>query len=634
MTAGKRRDARPDPAAWGVARSYTDTGDTRHRPSRRSVAAALEAMGADSPAPTGAPAVILAPGQGASLAAPALCLLEEGGELALEGRVPPDLPVGVHSLIDRRGTPAPLIVAPVACHLPRGLRVGGLSVQLYAARSAASWGIGDLADLRVLAAWAAELGAGAVLVSPLHAALPTLPQQDSPYSPSSRRFRTLLALRIEEIDGFAADPELGALAARGTALNRARLIDRDAVFRLKLAALERLHAGFRADPAFTAYRAAQGGVLRRFAIHCALIEAYPGSWLSWPAELRHPSAGAVTAWARAHRERVALHEWIQWQIDRQLEAAAPSTRVVNDLAVGVDPDGADAWLDQDLMVPGIRLGAPPDAFATGGQAWELPVLNPWRLRAAGYAPFREAVRAALRHAGGIRIDHVLGLFRQWWIPPGADPAEGVYVRYPSRELLAILALESHRARALVVGEDLGTVARGVRGALARHRVLSSRVLWFEDRPPEHLPRRCLATLGTHDLPTVAGLWSSADLEAQRELGLEPDSSAQRRLRAHVEALGLDPEAALAGVCAALHARLARSPSAVVTASLDDLALAAERPNLPGSAGRRPNWRIGLPRPLEQLLDDPFARATAATVFRRSDAEHPRDGARSRARIGP
>jgi 4-alpha-glucanotransferase len=609
---------RRDPAAWGIALSFTDAHGARRRPSHGTVAAALDALGADAPFPPAEPAVIVSPGTPVDVADHVTCVLEDSTELAIAPRLPPDLPLGVHSLVDRRdGTRRPLIVAPAGCYLPRGLRLGGLSVQLYATRSAGSWGIGDLADLRTLATWSAARGAGALLVNPLHAPLPTFPQQDSPYSPSSRRFRTLLALHIEDIDGFAGDPELAALARKGTALNAERLIDRDEVFRLKRAALERLHSRCPGDAALDAYCAEHGDALRQFAIHSALAERHGDDWRRWPAELRHPSAGGVAQWAAAHREHVALHEWIQWQIDVQLAAAGREVRLINDLAVGVDPKGVDAWIDQDLVVPGMRLGAPPDAFAIAGQDWGLPVLDPWKLRASGYKPFRDVIRAGVRRAGGLRIDHVLGLFRQWWIADGADPADGVYVRFPSEELLALVALESHRAGALVVGEDLGTVAPGVRTALARHRVLSSRLLWFEDRPPEKLPWRCQAAVSSHDLPTVAGLWTGADLEEQRKLGLEPDAAAYARLRKRIEALGVAPDADVAQVCALLHTRLARSRAAVVTASLDDLALISDRANMPGSAGRRPNWRLSMRRPLEEVLDSTFAQTTAQTAFRRS-----------------
>lgn len=612
--------ARRSPRAWGIVPSFVDTEGVWRRPSARAVTAALDAMGADAVAPPGEPSLVLAPGEAAELATPAEAVLEDGTRLPAALRLPPDLPLGVHHLepLDG-GVHRAVIVAPLHCHRPPGLRTGGLAVQLYAARSWGSWGIGDLADLRSLGRWAAALGAGVVLVNPLHAPLPFLPQQDSPYSPSSRRYRAPLALRIEEVDGYleADDPSLDALAVAGRALNAERLIDRDAVHRLKLAALERLHARFDGSPAFDTYRHQPGEALRLFATHNALAEEFGRTWPAWPDELRHPTAPAVARWAGRHAERVEFHAWVQWQIDKQLAAASRATPVMHDLAVGVDPAGADAWIDQDTLVSGVRIGAPPDEFNAAGQDWGLPPFDPWRLRAAGFAPFRDPVRAGLRHAGALRLDHVMGLFRLWWITPGADPGDGVYVRYPSEELLAVLALESHRAGALIVGEDLGTVGHGVRSALARRGLLAYRVLWFEDRPASALPRGVMAAVTTHDLPTVAGLWRGGDAAEQRRLGNDADADATDARRARIAvATGVPVEADAAAVAERLHDDLAASPAAIVTVTLDDLALVEERPNLPGVGGTRPNWRLALPGPLEDLMENDFARRLAALVARR------------------
>src|SRR5581483_12268989 len=444
--------------------------------------------------------------------------LEDGTALTVRERLPPDLPLGYHRLqpLDG-GEPTRLIVAPERCFLPPALRTWGWAVQLYALRSGASWGIGDLADLRRLARWSRDgAGAGMLLVSPLHAAAPLLPQQPSPYFPSSRRFHNPLYLRVEEAPGAAeADLDLHALATAGRALNAARRIDRDAVYRLKREALELLWRRFRDDGAFARYRAEQGVGLEQFATFQALAERQGGGWHAWPEPLRRPDGAAVARFAREQAERVGFHAWLQWLLDQQLARAGAELPLLQDLPIGVDPDGADAWAWQDVLALDASVGAPPDFYNRQGQDWGLPPFVPRALRAAGYEPFIESIRATLRHAGGLRIDHVMGLFRLFWIPRGMEPSRGTYVRYPSEELLAILALESQRAGAFVVGEDLGTVEEGVRERLAALAILSYRLLWFEADPPAAFPRQALAAITTHDLPTIAGLWSGADLRHLR-----------------------------------------------------------------------------------------------------------------------
>ena len=323
--------------------------------------------------------------------------------------------------------------------------------------------------LRKLAEWSrTALGAEAIILNPLHAVLPLVPQESSPYFPSSRRYRNPLYLRVEEVPGAAeARLDLDRLAAQGRALADERRIDRDAVFRLKMAALETLWAGGeRNDEGLTRYRAREGRALDEFATFCVLVERHGAGWKQWPASYRHPASPAVSRFAAEHAERVTFHAWLQWQLDEQLARAGRALRLVTDLAIGFDGEGADAWAWQDVLAQGVTVGAPPDEFAHEGQDWGTPPFIPGRLRAHGYQPFVETVRAGFRHAGGMRIDHVMGLFRLFWVPGGGTARAGAYVRYPTEDLLAILALESERARALVVGEDLGTVAPGVRERLA------------------------------------------------------------------------------------------------------------------------------------------------------------------------
>jgi len=294
--------------------------------------------------------------------------------------------------------------------------------------------------------------------------------------------------------------------------------------------------------------------------------------------------------------------------------------VIQDLPIGVDADGADAWAWQDMLALGMSVGAPPDAFSPHGQDWGLPPLIPHRLRGARYEPFIQTIRAALRHAGGLRIDHVMGLFRLFWIPRGMTAADGAFVRYPVDDLLAIVALESHRARAFVVGEDLGTVEGGVRERLAAQRVLSYRLFWFESEPPARYPELALAAVTTHDLPTIAGLWTGTDLEAQRALGWHPNEGGFQWMRARLrEFAGVDDSAAVPEVIERTYRLLAGSPCAVVTATLEDALAVPERPNLPGTTTERPNWSLALPAPLEELERHPLPRAIAGALRDRARA---------------
>jgi 4-alpha-glucanotransferase len=290
--------------------------------------------------------------------------------------------------------------------------------------------------------------------------------------------------------------------------------------------------------------------------------------------------------------------------------------VIHDLPIGVDPGGADAWAWQDSLARGVSVGAPPDPFNAEGQNWGIPPFIPSRLRAAGYGPLRETLRASLREGGGLRIDHVMGLFRLFWIPEGKPAVEGAYVYYPADELIAIVALESVRAGAVVIGEDLGTVEPGVRERLARAKILSYRLAYFQDQPPGDYPELALAAITTHDLPTVAGLWTGADLTAQRAVGLTVREDDLSRMRQRIRELaGVGENAALEELVVELHRALAAAPSLILNATLDDALLALERPNLPGTCFERPNWSLPLPRPLEELLEAELPRRIAAALRR-------------------
>jgi 4-alpha-glucanotransferase len=594
--------------AWGIDSGYEDALGQWHDTPEETRSALLAAMGAEpagSGPPAQAPVLVVRPDQHTPLPEPAELSLEDGTVLRVETALPADLPFGYHELhLLKEQRTVRVIATPGACDLPKDLRTWGWSVQLYALRSALSWGIGDLADLRRLGRWSArELNAGILLVNPLHAATPVVPQQPSPYFPSSRRYRNLLYLHIEDIPGAVeARLDLERLAAAGRALNGERRIDRDAVFRLKMEALQVLWARFDGSPAFDRYCSEQGKALVQFATFCALAMHYGYGWHSWRAEYRHPHSPAVVRFSTKHADRVRFHQWVQWLLDEQLARAATEIPVMQDLPIGVDPDGADAWAWQDVFATNVTVGCPPDEYNTQGQDWGLPPFVPHKLRAAGYEPFVQTIRATLRHAGGLRIDHVMGLFRLYWIPQDADPSMGAYVRYPADELLAIVALESHRAQAFVVGEDLGTVEQTAQKQLADHRILSYRVLWFETDPPSHYPELALTAVTTHDLPTIAGLWTGADLQVQHELGLRPNEEGISEIRQRLCSLaGLAEEAEVDEVVRRTHQLLAEAPSAVLTATLEDALTVEERPNMPGTTNELwPNWSVALPAPLEDL----------------------------------
>jgi 4-alpha-glucanotransferase len=607
---------------WGIDDGYEDALGVWHETPPTTRFALLAAMGVDPAelsAPPAAPVQVVRPHQILPLGGPAELTLEDGTVLQVAAALPPDLPLGYHTLRPLDGGAAvQVIVSPGQCCGPRRARQWGWAVQLYALRSHRSWGIGDLADLRGLAAWSATaLQTDFLLVNPLAAALPVLPQQPSPYFPSSRCYRNLLYLRIEEIPGAAKlGADLERLAATGRALNQERVIDRDAIFRLKVAALEQLWQGFGGDPAFDQYCHAQGDALNHFAMFCTLAEHYGQGWRHWPAAYRHPDAPAVQRFVAAHRERVRFHQWVQWLLDAQLAGVAAVLPVMHDLPIGIDPNGADAWVWQDLLATDVTVGAPPDEFNTLGQNWGLPAFVPHKLRAAAYQPFRHTIQAALRHAAGLRIDHVMGLFRLYWIPQDADPSMGAYVRYPADELLAILALESTRAQAFVVGEDLGTVEAAAREQLHTHRLLSYRLLWFETEPPARYPARALAAVTTHDLPTIAGLWSGADLQAQHDLGLQPNTAGLQEIRQRLQAMtGLPAAAAVDEVVRRTHQLLAEAPSGMLVATLEDALAVVERPNMPNTTTEWPNWSRALPCSLEGIERHPLVQAVATALQR-------------------
>lgn len=609
-----------------VAAEYVDAFDRRRTVPPAARAAVLAAMGLDyGEEPPDGPAVAIAR-RGAPLPAPGELVLEDGTVLGTPDTMPIDAPYGYHRLRRDDGTDQLLITGPGRCHLPRGVRAWGWAVQLASLRSRGSWGIGDLADLRRLAEWSTAAGAGFVAVSPLGAPNPGPSPEPSPYYPSTRRFGSPLHVAIEPIAAERPGVDLDALAERGRALSAARRIDRTAIAALKVEALERLWAaGAGDDPRFRAWREAQGEPLERWATFVVLTERFGPGWTGWPESCRDPRSRAVAEVAEASADRIGFHAWIQWCFDRQLAGASAPLRRLADMPVGVDPGGFDAWDWQGQVAMTASIGAPPDRFNGAGQDWGLPPFIPHRLREAGYRPFIETIRAQLRHAGGLRIDHVLGLFRLWWVPSGHGPAEGTYVRYPTDEMLEIVALESHRAGAIIVGEDLGTVPPGVRDELRRRRLLSTRLVLFEREPPSRYPRQALAAVTTHDLPTIAGVLSGADLDDQAAAGIDPDPASNELLRARLlDAAGLREPTSSKTVTVAVHRAVAGSPSVLVAATLEDALGVEVRTNVPGTvAPQRDNWNLALPATLEEIVEDRGV-AAHADALRRGRASGRRD----------
>ncbi len=622
MSTDASTDGRPDDATpgrqqvdrWGIQLEWVDADDRAQTVPADIVGRLREQIGeAPEDLESRAP-VVTRPGRDLGLGTVEV-VCEDGERRRVDGTLPDDFPLGYHRVRTAEDHDRLLVVSPGRCWLPPGWRAWGWAVQLYATRSRGSWGFGDLADLGAVREWAQTLGAGFLLVNPLHAVAPTLPQEASPYLPATRRFRNPLYLRVEDVPG-AERVDLERSAERGRALDEHRMIDRDAVWKLKCEALERVFAtGAAGEPDFVRWRAAAGRSLEEFAIWCALAEQHGPSWPEWPPDLHDPHGDGVLAFAEQHADRVTFHAWLQWVLDEQLRSARGDLTVIQDLPIGVAGGGADAWAWQGTMATGVRVGAPPDAFNAAGQDWGSPPLTPWRLRLAEYRPFIESIRATMAGGGGIRIDHVMGLFRLWWVPEGSHPAEGAYVRYPSEELLDIVALESHRARSIVVGEDLGTVEPGVREALAEHDMLSYRLLWFEEDDPAQWPVKALAAVTTHDLPTVAGLLSGSDVEEQAHYTDEPRERLERgreQLLRRLEAGGMRAADGPSAAAEAVYGLLGRAPCTLLSATLDDAVAETRRPNMPGVVARA-NWSLSLPVPLEDLPRDPTATSVAATL---------------------
>jgi 4-alpha-glucanotransferase len=529
---------------------------------------------------------------------------------------------------------ATLAVVPDKSYLPSSLAVGrrlwGLAAHLYTLRSDADWGVGDFGDLSRFCTSTGQAGGSAIALNPFHALFPDRPEDASPYSPSSRLFLNPLYIDIEAEPSARECAETDELSRSTSRLRTGDLIDYTGVWRAKQAGLEALFARFKSRPEpaeFTAFVVDQGEALEHFALFSALAEQHGLPWQNWPPDLRRPDAAKRSVDAPT-KERAAYHRYVQFLADKQLGKAADDARaagmdvgLIRDLAMGINPDGADAWMNQEAYVSGLRCGAPPDDFQPKGQEWGVLPLDPVKLR-RNLAPFAQVLRANMRHAGGLRIDHVIGMQRQFLVPLGAEAKSGAYIRFPFDDLLGVLALESARNRCLVIGEDLGTVPEGFRPRIHDMNIPGCAVFYFERtddgrfKPPLDYRRKAVATASTHDLTPLAGFWEKRDIAQWKTLGIYTESEAKaaeaardvdrtRLLEALAQAgISVPPEAAgsvfTPALCNAVHAFLASSASQLFLAKPDDLLGEREQLNVPGTTFEVPNWR----RKLSASVDDP------------------------------
>ncbi len=609
----------------------------------------------------------------------------DGWRLQLSLPLPDDLADGYYDLTFRVKSGGReetgvthLAVSPGQAWVPpllaQGARLWGLNLPLYALRSRHNWGIGDFTDLRAATAWAGELGASFVGVNPLHAPQPGGNADPSPYSPTSRLFLNFLYVNLENVPELQDSPEARALLASPdfqddlARLRNSLLVAYPEVRRLKRKILEILFAAFAENHglpeaprtprgrAFSRFAVQGGQALRKFSLHQALTD-HEGKkdWRHWPANLQRPDTPAVTAFAQKHRQDLAFHQYVQWlaagqrqEVYEEADQAGLPFTLYQDLALGAAPGGFETWGYPDLFARGAAIGSPPDAFNLKGQNWGLPPLIPRRLEESGYHLFIDTLRANLPPGGIVRIDHVMGLFRLFWIPEGLGPQKGSYVRYPARDLLGLLTLESQRRRTLVIGEDLGTVAPTIRRELARKQIFSYRVFFFERKgkgdhnfaAPEDYPRQALACATTHDLPTLAGYWEGRDLEIRRQLNLYPTpqmaeqdaaSRATDRLLL-VEALvhqGLlppgynpPPDYCPEELRRAVLAYLGQSRAALLEVRLEDILGLTAQQNLPGTTDQHPNWRQKIFPTLEEMRQDPEVTQLTETLRQARGDEGP------------
>jgi 4-alpha-glucanotransferase len=559
-----------------------------------------------------------------------------------------------------------LAVAPPRCFTIADIvpdaRLWGLAVQAYGLRNPGDCGIGDMAGVTALTQKAAALKADALALSPVHALFADDPTRYSPYAPSSRLFFNPLHADARSLFGEnrvqKAAANAGAEAACAERGER-HLIDWPTSAKIKMAVFRRLFEDFSSTDLvagttalaldFCRFRDAGGSALQDHAVfetlHAARLSADPTawSWREWPAPWRDPHSDAVERFALENENEVLFHCFLQWIADRSLAAAQQTAKqagmrvgLIADLAVGMSSAGSHAWTNQQDILGGLEIGAPPDLYNQKGQNWGLTTFSPRALHGGGFTPFIATLRACLRHCGGVRIDHAMGLLRLWVIPHGADPREGAYLAYPINDLLRLAALESYHHRAIVIGEDLGTVPRGFRSRLAKAGIYGMRVLWFERRrgrflPPQNWSADTVAMTSTHDLPTVAGWWSGRDIRTRSELGLVADREQEQTVREQDRRLlwqafrksnaakaDMPPPNRTAPVADAAVDFISRTPSQLALLPLEDALGLQDQPNLPGTIDQHPNWRRRYPGPAAELLDPPEIRHRLAPLADRED----------------
>lgn len=558
-------------------------------------------------------------------------------------------------------------VAPPRCFTAGdaapGERLWGLAVQTYGLRSRGDCGIGDMAGVSAFARQAARLKADALALSPMHALFAAEPALFSPYAPSSRLFYNPLYADPRPLFGDArvekVAADCGALAASAE-LSRHLLIDWAQSAKIKMSILRGLFEDFYATDFaaatttplaadFSKFLQASRPLLQDHALFEALhaaraaIGAAAWSWREWPAAFRQPHSDAVQRFAHSNEKEILFHSFLQWIADRSLAAAQDAAKqagmrigLIADLAVGMSGDGSHAWTNQKEILNELEIGAPPDLYNQRGQNWGLTTFSPPALRSGGFAPFIATLRACLRHAGGVRIDHAMGLLRLWVIPRGAEPHEGAYLAYPLDDLLRLIALESHRHRAIIIGEDLGTVPRGFGERLSKAGIYGMRVLWFERRrkrfiAPREWPADAVAMTTTHDLPTIAGWWRGHDIEMRRQLDLVADPQNEKTVREKDRQLlwrafrraeagrgEMPPPTETARVADAAASFIAQTPSQLALLPLEDALGLEDQPNLPGTIDEHPNWRRRYPGQAQELLNAPEIQQGLEPLTRRGN----------------
>ncbi len=586
--------------------------------------------------------------------------------------LPFELPEGQHELVAKlsggENCTSRLIVAPRKCHTPPPLRAGrrlwGVAVQLYSVRSRSNWGMGDFGDLLGVVRWLAPLGAGFIALNPLHALAPGEPQRASPYSASNRNFLNILYVDIAAVPELSeCEPARTRVAsdefkARCAELRSAQNVDYTGVAALKLELLRTLYAHFRAHhlaldtpraQSFRDYVAMGDQELRAHALfdaidaHFIATRGGGSGWQGWPGEFANPASSAVEQFAVEHADEVQFFMYAQWLANEQLRAVQAlavelgmAIGLYGDFAVGAHPSGSEVWSQQNLFRLGAEIGAPPDALALKGQGWGLPPQDPRTLLTLHMRPFRSLLKNNMRYYGALRFDHVMALFRQWWVAAGQSPALGAYVHYPMDNFMAVLALESERHRCLIVGEDLGTVPDAIRLAMPQNGLLHYKVLLFERedgrfRKPQAYAAQSLATATTHDMPTLRSFWEGKDIDLRVRLDLYPNPDMpeqERNARAHdrwlllsaLEEQGLwsasgnVPDFSMALV-SSIHAYLARTSAELACVQIEDLIGMTDPVNVPGTYLEYPNWQRKVTVDLEDIAANPEITAMLERVNR-------------------